>query len=558
MGRFDFNRRAEDLSRATPLTHLGGIVLAVPLALLAWPFVHYRWLPPVLVVVALLAYQWALESGQDRTRRMVAAGIIFAPTLAFSTELVSVAIANTSSPPQWDFRLYWIMGRVGALGLNFYEPEHARRLAEAFTNSKDFLSELYFWHAPPTMFLLVPLGWFDINTASLLWQLVNGVALGLDIWLAYHLFLRRGGILGLLLSATLITLLYSTYLTVYFEQTNFLVLLALLLLWMDRTKTRAGLWLVLGSFVKPVLAPLGLYLLVRRRWTALASAAATASVLLTLSALAFGIPTFLAFFLANPTHANTPSYLYDQSINQSLLAWILRATQQTDNASPANLPYLIVGAGLTALSCWLAWQRRLVSDELALALFVPLALMVYPSSLSHYGVLLVVPLAYLISQRETMPGGALTLSLLVGSIYALAGFGITTFFAEALAWLVLVGLAVRAVLKGNGGRDNGLKLEDSTTEQIGGGRQSAVLDRPRSFHGEACSPTLRLLRVGDQHDPRLGHVLDRPPQPFALEPRVLHPAVGHVVHPVGRDVLDDRVAPTSSRRRRTSCPRGRW
>ena len=44
------------------------------------------------------------------------------------------------------------------------------------------------------------------------------------------------------------------------------------------------------------------------------------------------------------------------------------------------------------------------------------------------------------------------------------------------------------------------------------------------------------------HDPDLGHVLDRVAQALAAEAGILDAAVGHVVDPVGRDVVDDDAA----------------
>src|SRR4051812_7688633 len=50
------------------------------------------------------------------------------------------------------------------------------------------------------------------------------------------------------------------------------------------------------------------------------------------------------------------------------------------------------------------------------------------------------------------------------------------------------------------------------------------------------------LRRGEDHDPELRHVLDRPAQPLATEPGVLDAAVRHVVDPVRRHVVDDDAA----------------
>src|SRR3990172_7065698 len=51
-----------------------------------------------------------------------------------------------------------------------------------------------------------------------------------------------------------------------------------------------------------------------------------------------------------------------------------------------------------------------------------------------------------------------------------------------------------------------------------------------------------LGRPGEDEDADLGHVLDGEAEALATEPRFLHPAVRHVIDPVGRDVVDDDPA----------------
>src|SRR4029079_13300296 len=70
--------------------------------------------------------------------------------------------------------------------------------------------------------------------------------------------------------------------------------------------------------------------------------------------------------------------------------------------------------------------------------------------------------------------------------------------------------------------------------------------RPIAVAGARISAAVRdapgSLGPGQHHDAKFGHVLDRPAEAFAAEPRVLHAAVWHVVDPVGRDVVDDDAA----------------
>src|SRR3990172_9909531 len=70
------------------------------------------------------------------------------------------------------------------------------------------------------------------------------------------------------------------------------------------------------------------------------------------------------------------------------------------------------------------------------------------------------------------------------------------------------------------------------------GRRTRYL-RPGPARRVEAPATPRLSRLGQDHDPDLGHVLDRPAEALPAEAGILDPAVGHVVDPVGRDVVDD-------------------
>src|SRR4051794_23875471 len=67
---------------------------------------------------------------------------------------------------------------------------------------------------------------------------------------------------------------------------------------------------------------------------------------------------------------------------------------------------------------------------------------------------------------------------------------------------------------------------------------------PRACQGRWSTTRARawLHRRGEHHDPDLGHVLHGVAKTFAAEAGVLDAAVGHVVDPIGRDVVDHHPA----------------
>src|SRR5690606_14764543 len=106
-----------------------------------------------------------------------------------------------------DFHVFWLNGKVSASGLNFYEAESYRQIAEqhlATDLDAGFVAEVIdpaFLYPSPSMFLFAPLGWFDIQTSFVIWVTFQLVFVGLSAYLLWEIFLKRDGLDGLLLTA---------------------------------------------------------------------------------------------------------------------------------------------------------------------------------------------------------------------------------------------------------------------------------------------------------------------------------------------------------------------
>jgi hypothetical protein len=74
-----------------------------------------------------------------------------------------------------------------------------------------------------------------------------------------------------------------------------------------------------------------------------------------------------------------------------------------------------------------------------------LALLIYPSSLSHYSVALLPPMLALWTARAHTPGGAVSVIALIAAVYALhiMAAGEAVLIARLVLWGVLVGMALR-------------------------------------------------------------------------------------------------------------------
>jgi hypothetical protein len=430
----------------TPLQILVLLAL-IPLAFVINHFLLRWWLLAVLIPPILLAYHYlpSLAKGWQVVMACLLAVII----VLFGLIIVKYTYSGIVTPPEWDVRWFWLQGSVAAKGENFYDPQNVNQLAQVFHPSKEFLSELYFWYPPPTMFLFVGMGWFGIQTAALLWYIFLIASLVADIYLLWRIFLYEEKILGLLLTTALVLALRAVTETLVYGQTNYLVLLAVLLFWQTRRKAVSGVWLGIGFLIKPLVAFLSFFSILRRQWRSIGVAVATLVVAALLTIVVFSPTTFFSYFTNSPT-TNTPDHLYSEAHNQSLLGTILRLTSSdSTGASPLrNPPFIVIAAALLAVTLWLVYRHDVVSDELAICLLLVLSLLLYPSTGDHYSVLLIPSVFLVWSKRQRHVAAMLASAAFIALIYVLVNLWTDyVFVAQVVDWLLLAGIGVWAVVR---------------------------------------------------------------------------------------------------------------
>ncbi|HUK63692.1 MAG TPA: glycosyltransferase family 87 protein, partial [Dongiaceae bacterium] len=325
----------------------------------------------VLPLIPLLLA--GLHAGRNDVRvRRFALRAAVAVVLFYAGVYTAIIASNVVHPQDWDLVTYWLYGLVAAHGVNFYDPEHYRRLSDGIATSPEivaFVVNVGFNLPPPSIFLVLPLGWFSLHTASVLWYVPLVATAAVDVTLLTRLFVGRSRAATLFVAA-LVLALRPAMATAWFGQTNFLVLLLLLLFWRDRDTLRAGVWFGLGMLVKPVFATLGLYVVIARRWRVAAGAAGVLAALSLVTIAVFGWETFATYFVNGPV-TRTPFGAYTEEINQSLLAVILRATHaEPTPGSPVTHPlFVAVGLTLVAITTWRVHRAHHAGDDdLAVAL----------------------------------------------------------------------------------------------------------------------------------------------------------------------------------------------
>ena len=410
-----------------------------------WPAV--KWLSLIVTPVLLLGFHY--RQSWTAAWRTAFAGLMGVTILAFLIRDVQIMSSNIAHPPKWDFLIFWVNGRAATQNLNFYDLNLVWQLAQQYQLPFDQPAQVYFFYLPPTMLLFLPLGWFDPQTAFLLWYVANMGVLLLDIILLWKIFLKKSDWMGLMLTTALVFTLNATTDTIYFGQTNFIVLLMLLLFWREHERSRSGVWLAMGIFTKHILGVFLMFLALCRSWRVMVGALMALVAISLLALIVLGPEPFFSYFTARST-ANAPASLYieelgalTEQMNQSLLATILRLTNYDfSDGSPLTQPiFVVLGLILTIITGWLVFRLRLDHADWGLSLTLALALLVYPATLEHYSLLLIAPMLLLWAHRQTFIGGVWGVVGFITLEYALIRNSYA-FVANALAWSVLAGIGV--------------------------------------------------------------------------------------------------------------------
>jgi hypothetical protein len=303
------------------------------------------------------------------------------------------------------------------------------------------------------MFVFLPLGWFQPVPALPVWYAIHLALVPIVCVLMWKQFFPRGGPIELIACVALVGMCNGTFTTFAFAQTNFAALLAVLLFWRRRNAMAGGAWISVAFFVKPLLGLVAADPLLGRRWRVLAGLLVCTLALLAASAVAFGPGTFAAYFTRDPVGVK-PNWIYSQPTNQSLLGLVLRLTGDAcSGLSCVTHPIFLAGAlvlGVVTFGLAIGLER-IREPEWAISLLLLLAMIVYPVSQLFYSILLIPPALLAWRERERVVGGAWTVSIVVGTVFALAAVegGETTVLGTLLLWGTMA-LVAAGIVRGGG------------------------------------------------------------------------------------------------------------
>ena len=402
----------------------------------------------MLISVILVFAGFTYWRGLSRSLQLTWTGLVLVLLGIQAFELVHIVAAGLRNPPIWDFRCFWLFGRVALTSHEIYSTFAFHAVGRQFPFNAAWSQEVLdvgFIYPPPSIVLFAPLGVFSTPNGAAPWWygslLLELLATIVVLWRA---FFREYAWPGLAGTALLVLAFPATFVTLSYAQTPIFLLLLISLYAIDTSPFRRGIWLGLSAVVKPITLVLFLHPILQRTWRPLLSALAVIAAACVGAIAIVGFSNVMAFFSSN-VYQRDPGLAYSEDVNQSLLGFIIRITHQhaahyTLQREPLFLAIAIVMTIITIYVCTRTGNRL---ELLSLGALIALALIIYPGSWIHYAEILLLPLFALWTYAKER-NNALLASAFILLISALVYFSThVELFGYLLCWLVFLGLLLK-------------------------------------------------------------------------------------------------------------------
>ena len=331
----------------------------------------------------------------------ISARLTVAVAALFCGIIAAVCWIMVTDPKPVDFLSFWAAGRmiVDGAGAQIYDIE-AHRAVERTVTAGGLLP---FPYPPPFALLVAPFGWLPFGLAFTAWVTLTGLfyAIAARAWMPVRLALAQPSVL------------VNGFIGQNAFLTSGLFLAGLHLL--KRRPLLAGA--VLGLLViKPQLAiMLPVAMIAGRHWHAVAGGALSASALLLIGLVALGGASYTAFFQILATYTG---FVSDSRWNWRELASVYALLRYAGFADSIALSIHIAVAAIAGAMVWQWWRHDHHGKEAVLAAATLLA---PPYLLTYDGVLLGLPIAWLLLQGQRPKTALLAWSLAFLTIIAVTG-----------------------------------------------------------------------------------------------------------------------------------------
>ncbi|MGC4034398.1 MAG: glycosyltransferase family 87 protein [Chitinophagaceae bacterium] len=382
---------------------------------------------------------YLLEKGPDKIK-IVARTVFYLLFISSIVTFIGIAINGILHPSIWDFSCFYLYGKVAVGGYNFYVPENFQHVYSTLGFPESHYRVLFdevlnvgFPYPPPTMLYFVSLGFLSYKAAVVVWTIfILFFAFG-SIYLLYTLFFKGYKLNGLMLVSVLFLNFSPAKATLGALQTNFILLFYLLLMKKYSDKGVAGIVLSLAIFTKPYMAVFGLFFLLRKKWKACIYFAISTIIITGIAFAIFGKTPFVTYLTNNPSH-RLPVSVFSEGFNQSLHAVLIRAGVITVGATSM---YKYIAAGIMLFTIfYLVFLIRQKLYDYMLPVLLLIGLMVYPGTLSYYGVVLMFIMLQFFNERNQLALNAYITTGLIAVVFTLSA--VSLFSCICLLLIVLI------------------------------------------------------------------------------------------------------------------------
>lgn len=394
----------------------------------------------LLMISGLAASYYSYHNIKNKITEEVSKGILWGLSTILFVVLIFLTMKAAISENQWDFLCFYMQGQLGVHKLDFYDSNSFNILLQKINfqpiyngGFKREILDVGLLSPPITMLFFAPLAYLEIHNARLVLSILGFIFIIANAILANIAFIKNNrSIYSFLFIFIIIMVLPGTFMTVNFNQTNFFLLFLLVLTIYTLDKPVSGIYLALSLIIKPITGILILFYIVNKKWTPFIYFCLTGILLVFITGFLWGFHNITGFLQSPPTQ-RLPNILFEQDVNQSLIAvlnrnsHILGLSQNIVN----TIFYLstIILLGITGVVSKVLYKINL---HLSFFPFILFMLMIYPSSLIHYMVYLTPILIYFLFLRIDSYYLALILLL------SLSFLGTETFFTYLSIWIFLL------------------------------------------------------------------------------------------------------------------------
>ncbi|MFA5972645.1 MAG: glycosyltransferase family 87 protein [Lentimicrobiaceae bacterium] len=404
----------------------------------------------ISLIILISAYYSYYNLKKDSTKQYSKGVLIGMAVLLFMT-IIKFTIGAINSNEQFDFMCFYMQGQLGVHNMKFYDPHSFQMLlskvnyplifeqhttVEHFVFKEGIKNEILnvgLLSPPSTMLIFYPLALFDYQSSRTVFSVLVALFIILNAILANIVFLKKErSIFSFLLTFIIIAVIPGTYNTIYLVQTNFFLLFFIMLSFYKIDKPISGFYLALSVIFKPISGILLLYFIINKKWKPVTWFLVSSVILLSVTGFIWGSDNLTSYIISPPTQ-RLPHSIYIQEVNQSLIGLLNRNLEIYGlSNSVINFIYFSLSGIMAGLTIIASKNLQKVNSQFSFLAFIPLMLLIYPSSLLHYMVYLIPVFLYFIFLNK---GEKYLWILLVPAFIFLSS---ETFFSYLIIWIMFL------------------------------------------------------------------------------------------------------------------------